>query len=157
MMHTVYVETSVISYLTAPLSRDLVIAAHQQITHAWWDHRRTRFKLYASQLVLTEASKGDESAAKKRLDVLQEISLLELKTEATNLADIFIRQKTISKRMSEDMLHIAIATVHGLDYLLTWNCKHIANAEIHKKIGKICIKAGYEMPTICTPEELMGE
>ncbi len=157
MKPTVYIETSVISYLTSNQNRDIIIAAHQQITHEWWEYRREKFELFASQLVLTEAGKGDEKAAAKRLDMLQDIPLLELKTEVYDLASIFIRQKAISGKMEEDVLHIAIAAVYGLNYLMTWNCKHIANAEIQKKIAKICIEEGYEMPTICTPEELMGE
>jgi len=157
MKPIVYIETSVISYLTARPSRDIIVAAHQQITHEWWDNRRTAFRLYASQLVLTEAGKGDGNAAAKRLDVLKDIELLKLGKEASDLADIFIRRKAVSEKVMEDMLHIAVATVYGADYLLTWNCKHIANAEILRKIAKICTEEDYEMPTICTPEELMGE
>lgn len=157
MKSIVYIETSVISYLTARPSRDLIIAAHQQITHEWWENRRTAFQLYASQLVLTEASKGDVNASSKRMAILNDIELLELNKEANELAEIFINQKIVSEKVGEDMLHIAVATVYGTDYLLTWNCRHIANAEIIKKISKICIEEGYEMPIICTPEELMGE
>jgi hypothetical protein len=157
MKPTVYIETSVISYLISNPSRDIIIAAHQQITYEWWESRREEFELFASQLVITEAGKGDEEAAAKRLNVLQDIPLLEFKTEVHTLAGIFIRQKAISEKMEEDVLHIAIATVYGLNYLMTWNCKHIANAEVQKKIEKVCIEKGYEMPTICTPEELMGE
>ncbi len=157
MKQVVYIETSVISYLTANLNRDLIVAAHQQITHEWWENRRSAFQLYASQLVLTEAGKGDKNAAAKRLTVLKDIELLEFSKEAVQLADIFIRRDVVSEKMGADMLHIAVATVYGADYLLTWNCKHIANAEIFKKIAKVCIEEGYEMPTICTPEELMGE
>lgn len=157
MKPSVYIETSVIGYLTSNPNRDIIIAAHQQITHEWWEHRREEFELFASQLVLTEAGKGVKKAAAKRLNILQDIPLLELKTEVLDLAGIFIRHKAISEKMEEDVLHIAIATVYGLNYLMTWNCKHIANAEIQKKMEKICIEEGYEMPTICTPEELMGE
>jgi predicted nucleic acid-binding protein len=157
MKPTTYIETSIISYLTSRPNRDIVIAAHQQITHEWWENRRIFYEVYASQLVLTEAARGDKQAADKRKKVLEDISLLELKKEAIELSSIFIQQKAVSEKLVDDMLHIAVATVYGLDYLLTWNCKHIANAEIQKKIAKICIKEGYEMPIICTPEELMGE
>ncbi len=157
MKPIVYIETSVISYLTARPSRDIIVAAHQQITHEWWENRKTAFQLYASQLVLTEAGKGDEHAVAKRLAVLKDIELLEFSKEASELADIFIRRKAVSEKMGDDMLHIAVAAVYGTDYLMTWNCKHIANAEILKKISKLCIEEGYEMPTVCTPEELMGE
>lgn len=106
---------------------------------------------------MTEAGKGDKQAATKRLNALKDIELLELKVEAAQLADVFINRKAIPKKVGEDALHIAIATIYGLDYLMTWNCKHIANAEIQKQIKIICIEEGYEMPIICTPEELMGE
>jgi hypothetical protein len=156
MKPSIYIETSIISYLTSRPSRDLVIAAHQQITHEWWERRRKLYEVYASQLVLTEAEKGDKQVSAKRLNALQDILLLELKQEAVELSTTFIQRKAVSEKLGEDMLHIAIATVYGLDYLLTWNCKHIANAEIQKSIRKISIDEGYEMPIICTPEELMG-
>jgi hypothetical protein len=151
-----YLETSIVSYLTARPSRDLVVAAHQQITHEWWEFRRPAFKLYASQLVLAEAGKGDSEAARQRLLVLDDIELLELKEEAADLAALFVRSKAVPEKAAEDALHIALAAIYGLDYLLTWNCKHIANAEIQKRIKSICADEGYEMPSICTPEELMG-
>lgn len=156
MKPTCYLETSIVSYLTARPSRDLIIAAHQQITHEWWDCRRSSFTIYASQLVLTEAGKGDREAAAKRLHVLDDISLLELKEEAADLAATFVRSKAVPEKVEEDALHIALAAIYGLDYLLTWNCKHIANAEIQRRIQIICADEGYAMPTVCTPEELMG-
>jgi len=152
-----YLETAIPSYLTAKQSRDIIQSARQQITIEWWKSRRAEFHLYASQLVLNEAGKGDKNASEKRLNMLKDIELLELNGEAVKLADVFISRKAVSEKMGEDMLHIAVAAIYRLDYLLTWNCKHIANAEIHKKTAKICIDEGYEMPAICTPEELMGE
>lgn len=149
-----YIETSIISYLTARPSRDLIIAANQQITLDWWEYCRIKFNLYASQLVLTEAGKGDQQAANKRLEILQDIKMLELKAEATDLAKLFIRHKVLPPKAGEDALHIAIATIYGLDYLMTWNCKHIANATIQKQIKNICVGEGYEMPIICTPQNL---
>lgn len=156
MKPTCYLETSIVSYLTARPSRDLIVAAHQQITHEWWEFRRPAFTLYASQLVLTEAGKGDREAAAKRLQVLDDIELLELKEEAANLAAVFIRSRAVPEKVEEDALHVALAAIYGLDYLMTWNCKHIANAEIQKRMQVICADEGYAMPTICTPEELMG-
>ena len=157
MKPTCYLETSIVSYLTARSSRDLIIAAHQQITHEWWEFRRPAFTLYASQLVLTEAGKGDKEAAAKRLQVLDDIQLLELKEEASDLAAVFVHSKAVPEKAEEDALHIAIAAIYGLDYLMTWNCKHIANAEILRRMQIICADEGYVIPTICTPEELMGE
>jgi len=144
----VYVETSFVSYLTSRPSRDLIVAAQKQVTHEWWQQRRSQFDLYISQLVLQESAKGEKEAASERLRVIQNFQVLELRTEALELAESFI---------SQDALHIALATIYGIDYLLTWNCKHMANAEIQKKIAKISLEQGYEIPTICTPYELMGD
>ena len=157
MKQKVYIETSVISYLTARPSRDLITAAHQQLTLDWWEGRRTDFDLYVSQLVVREASAGDEEAAKRRLTVIEEIPLLELNEEALTLARSLIEEGPLPERASEDALHIAVATVHGMDFLLTWNCKHIANAQMRNLITEVCRSQGYEPPITCTPEELLGE
>ena len=157
MRPKLYIETSVISYLVARPSKDLLMAAHQQVTQDWWNQRRAQFDVYVSSLVIQEASQGDAQAAASRLNTLQDIPLLELRNEARDLAEQFIRYKALPKKANEDSLHIAIATIYGLDYLLTWNCKHIANAEIQKRIAKISVEQGYDMPIICTPLELMGE
>ena len=153
----VYLETTIISYLAARPSRDLIIAAHQQITQEWWTMRRIHYELYVSQLVVHEAQQGDVDAAARRLLLLQGLPLLELNDSATILAEEFVRRKAIPKQANEDALHVALATVHGVDYLLTWNCKHIANAERWLAIADVCNEQGYEPPIICTPEELLGE
>ena len=157
MKPKVYIETSVISYLTARPSRDLITAAHQQLTIDWWEDRRTDFDLYVSQLVVREANAGDEDAAKRRLDVIEQIPLLELNEEALNLAHSLVADGPLPKKASEDALHIAVAAVHGMDFLLTWNRKHIANAEMCNLITEVCRSQGYEPPITCTPEELLGE
>ena len=157
MKQKVYIETSVISYLTARPSRDLITAAHQQLTLDWWEDRRADFDLYVSQLVMREASAGDEEAAKRRLTVIEEIPLLELNEEAVALARSLIEEGPLPEKASEDALHIAVATVHGMDFLLTWNCKHIANAQMRNLITEVCRSQGYEPPITCTPEELLGE
>lgn len=156
MSPKVYIETTVVSYLTARPGRDLIIAAHQQLTQEWWENRRTDFDLYSSQLVIQESSAGDAVMAQKRLEILNEIPLLDVNREAIFLARTLIEKGPIPERAAVDALHIAVATVHGMDYLLTWNCKHIANAEMQAAIAKICREAGYEPPIICTPEELLG-
>lgn len=138
-------------------SRDLLIAANQQVTHDWWNTSRSQFDLYASQVVIDEASEGDQEAAQQRLEKLKDLPLLELRMEALELANKFIQQNALPVKASQDALHIAVATIYGLDYLLTWNCKHIANAVLLKKIAKIAADQGYELPIICTPYELMGE
>ena len=156
MKPKIYLETSIVSYLTARLSRDLITAANQQITQDWWEKRRLDFDLYTSQLVLDEAGKGDVNMAQKRLEILQSISLLEINDDAALLGGEIIRQKLLPLKAAADASHIALATVHRLDYLLTWNCTHIANAEIFPKVYNLCRATGYNPPVICTPIELLG-
>jgi hypothetical protein len=153
----IYVETSIISYLAARLSRDLIIAAHQQLTQEWWENRHTDFDLYISQLIVREVSAGDEQAAKKRLELIEQIPLLELNQQALDLAYALVQEGPLAEKASEDALHIAVATVHGMDYLLTWNCRHIANAQMRNAVVTVCRARGYEPPVFCTPEELLGE
>ncbi len=157
MKSKVYVDTSFISYLTSRPSRDLIVAAQQQITHEWWQNRRSIFEVYISHLVVQESGKGEKDAASERLQILNAFQVLELRPEALELSQFFITQNALPEKASDDALHIALATIYGIEYLLTWNCKHMANAEIQKKITKISLDQGYEMPTICTPYELMGE
>ena len=154
MKPKVYIETTVISYLTSRPSRDLRVAAYQQSTQEWWQDRRKAFELYASQLVVQEASQGDSEAAKLRLKRLDEVKLLDATDEALQLAEKMIERNLIPETVPEDAAHIAIATVNAMDYLLTWNFKHIANAIIRGKVEALCRSEGYVPPIICTPEEL---
>lgn len=156
MKPKVYVETTVVSYLTAQASRDLIVAAHQKVTREWWERRRRRFDLYCSQLVVREAAAGDKKAAARRLEVLVPLPLLEITEAASRLARDLLSEAALPKKAAEDVLHIALAAVHGMDYLLTWNCRHIANAEMRNAVGAVCSFHGCEPPVICTPEELMG-
>ncbi|MEK7727106.1 MAG: type II toxin-antitoxin system VapC family toxin [candidate division KSB1 bacterium] len=157
MKPTVYIETSVLSYLTAQPSRDLVVAAHQQTTSDWWHRKRHDFDLYASQLVVLEAGRGDPEAAEKRLNVLKTLALLETSTAAEKLAKKLLDQRIFPPKAADDALHVGIATVNGMNYLLTWNFKHIAKAETRDAVERISRESGYEPPIICTPEELLGE
>jgi len=152
----VYVETTIVSYLAGWLSRhDLYVAANQEYTRQWWAERRHEFDLYASAVVIKEARDGDATLAAARLEYLQTVSLLEVTPEAERLKDELLRQAALPRKADLDALHIAIAAVHGLDYLLTWNCRHIANAVTLPKVYAICLQAGYEPPFVCTPPELM--
>ncbi|MGH9947489.1 MAG: type II toxin-antitoxin system VapC family toxin [Pyrinomonadaceae bacterium] len=153
---TVYIETTVVSYLTAWLSRDLIRAAHQQITQEWWHNRREDFEIFVSEFVINEASAGDAEAAGKRLAALENVALLDVTLAVENLAKMLIADKALPPRAATDALHIAVAAVHGIDYLLSWNCKHIANAEMQDTIEKVCRESGCKCPKICTPEELLG-
>ncbi|MCK5679685.1 type II toxin-antitoxin system VapC family toxin [bacterium] len=156
MKPKVYIETSVISYLTGKISRDLIVAGHQQITNEWWSERKNDFDMYISQLVVQEASGGDPVASQKRLKALKELPLLEMNKQVADLSQIFVNVGVVPERAVEDSVHIATATIHKINYLLTWNCKHIANAEIRTSIYKVCKQSGYIAPIICTPEELLG-
>ena len=150
----VYIETTIPSYLTGWPSRDLVVAAHQQITREWWESR-TRFDLYVSQIVIQEVRGGDPDAAKMRLKALDGIPVLKLSQDARALAQELITQGPLPEKAALDALHIGIAVVNGMDYLLTWNCTHIANAAMRNMIDSVCRSEGYTPPVICTPEELM--
>lgn len=157
MKQKVYIETSIVSYLTSKPSRDIIIAAHQQITSCWWENKKSEFNLYTSQIVLDEASAGDLTAAEERLDTLNDLALLEITYDIIGLAEKLMQNKCLPPKAVEDSLHIAIASYHRMDYLLTWNCKHIANAKMRPVIEKVIFDSGLIAPIICTPEELLGE
>jgi len=156
MKPNLYVETTVVSYVAARPSRDTIVAAHQKITRDWWRLRRRRFALYCSQLVVREAAAGDRDAAGRRLGLIRTLPLLEVNELATEIARALLGERAIPRSATEDALHIALAAAHGMEYLLTWNCKHIANAEIRAAVSAVCRAQGCEPPVICTPEELMG-
>lgn len=156
MKPKVYLETTIPSYLTALSSSDLIKAAHQQITQEWWQNR-ARFDLYISEIVFQEASGGDDTAAKERLGALNDIPILRFSGEISDLATHLVERGPLPEKAAVDALHIAFAAANGMDYLLTWNCTHIANAAIRQDIEYICRDKGYEPPIICTPEELMEE
>lgn len=157
MKSSVYIETSIISYLTARLSNDLRVAANQKTTIEWWENRRLDFDLFVSEFVITEAGFGDPVIAKKRLEIIADLSELLVDDSAKMLVKILISQKAIPLKAEIDAYHIAVAAVNGIDYLLTWNCKHIANALMRPRIETICRQQGFEPPTICTPQELMED
>jgi hypothetical protein len=150
----IYIETSVVSYLVARPSRDLIVAAHQQLTSDWWYGHSENYNLFISQIVLDEARAGDAEIAAKRVTALGQIPLLEISDDVIQLAENLVESHAVPKKAAQDALHIAVACVHGTDYLLTWNCKHIANAKMRGQIEKTCREAGYISPVICTPEEL---
>ena len=154
MPERVYIETTFVSYLTARPSRDVVIAGHQQITHEWWDQVRADFELCTSQLVLQEAGSGDPEAAQERLVILKAMVLVDTTAAAVQLAEELVRAKALPDKAADDALHIAIAANQRIPYLLTWNCRHMANATMRPVIEAVCASKGYKVPIICTPEEL---
>jgi predicted nucleic acid-binding protein len=152
----VYIETSVISYLTARPSKNALATAWQQITRQWWDSQRSRFELFASELVLAEIGQGDPKAAIKRKERLREIPDLDVTKDVVILAKKLVGDGALPKEAMDDAMHVAVAAVHGIDYLLTWNCRHLDNAEMKPLMRSVCAIAGYRCPEICTPQELMG-
>lgn len=155
MKSRVYLETSIISYLTARPSRDLITAANQQVTHEWWDTRREEFDVFVSQTVILEARGGDPDAARRRLQVLDGLPLLDVDKAAQDLASVLIIGGAVPLRATQDALHIALAASNSMDYLLTWNFAHIANAAMRSTIDDLCRGQGYEPPVICSPQQLL--
>ena len=156
MRPTVYLETSIISYLVALPSRDLITAARQQVTYEWWSRRRSSFDLFVSQLVIDEASAGDPEAAARRLSVLNGIPVIDVTSLAEDLADNLLRNVGLPTRARADALHIALAAAQGMDYLVTWNVTHLANALIRPRVQRACRLLGYEPPAVSTPDELLA-
>ncbi len=160
MKPRVYLETTVLSYLTALPSRDLVRAAHQQITAEWWTNREG-FELFVSDAVLAEVRMGDDDAAARRLAATQGLQVLETTAQVQSLAEALLAAAALPRKAAIDAVHVAVAAVHvavaavnGMHYLLTWNCTHIANATMRPRIDAVCRDNGLEPPIICTPEEL---
>lgn len=155
MRPTAYIETSIVSYLTARPSRDVLIRARQEITREWWRGAPDRFDLVASALVVTEAGEGDPVAARTRLEALESVTLLDATPDAENLANTLVGAGAVPRQAADDAAHIAIAVTNGVDFLVTWNFRHIANFAMRALIEQVCRRAGYEPPAICTPNELM--
>lgn len=155
MKPKVYVETSVVSYLVGRKGGDVVQRSHQTVTAAWWTVRG-RYSLYVSELVLQEAAAGDVNAATRRLAAIDRLPSLQLTDEAIDLAGKIMQATRLPKKANADALHIALAAAHGMDYLISWNCRHIANVLLRGKIEGACRVVGLEPPAICTPEEILG-
>jgi hypothetical protein len=155
MKPKVYLETTIPSLLRAWPSRDVLIVGQQQATRDWWEERRQRYELFVSVLVMKEAQRGDTSAVVDRMEALAECQVLGFPVEAEALTRALLRSRLIPAKAEADAAHIAIAAVHGMDFLLTWNCRHIANATIVQRVRAICEREGFAAPVICTPHELM--
>jgi hypothetical protein len=157
MRPKLYVETSVVSYLTARASRDVLVSGHQQLTREWRESAQAEFEIFASRLVVAEAQLGDPQMAAARLALLEPLTLLAETADSRALARKLLAAGGLPAKASSDALHIAIAAVHGMDYLVSWNCKHIANARMIRFVTQTCEDAGFRVPVICTPEELGEE
>ncbi|MBU1598934.1 type II toxin-antitoxin system VapC family toxin [bacterium] len=154
-METVYLETTVVSYLVAHPSRDLVVSAHQQITREWWDITQKRFKLFVSEAVLEEISRGDSMAVARRQEIVKELPVLELNEDVRELVRGYEKRLGLPKQARADIVHIAFAVAYKLDYLLTWNCSHIANGEVIRRLLRLNKELKRLTPIILTPEELL--
>ena len=153
-MPTVYLETTIPSYLAAHPSRDLIVAAHQQITHDWWRDAPNRFDLYISQAVLDEIDAGDPSASARRRQVVSGLPILQFVDEVAKLAQEYDQRLGLPARARPDLVHIAFAVAYRMDYLVTWNCRHIANGETIRRLGQANADLNRPTPVIVTPEEL---
>jgi hypothetical protein len=151
----VYIETTIISYLTARPSRDIIVAAHQQLTVEWWENTRPRVECFISPFVIQEASRGDKDAAQRRIDAISDIPVLELNDEIRELAARYFVAINIPEKAKVDAFHLSVAVWHGMDYLLSWNCTHIASGRVRKTLQEVNEAIGIRTPVICTPEELM--
>ncbi len=156
MKPKVYLETTIPSLLTAWPSRDLIIAADQQSTRDWWENRRQDFELFVSPEVLDEAGQGDVEAARLRLEAINTLPVLAATEAVEELTRAVLASGLIPSRATRDAAHIAFASVHEMDFLLTWNCRHIHNAMISRRMSEVCSAQGFALPILCTPRELMA-
>lgn len=155
MKEKVYIETSVVSYLCSRPSRDLIVAANQEVTLEWWRDERCRYDLFVSEFVIAEVAAGDRAAAVKRQGAVQDIAILPANEASELLAREIMQQAKLPVNVADDVAHVAIASVQGMEYLLTWNCAHIANPHWLAKLARIIAAHGYAMPVVCTPQALL--
>jgi predicted nucleic acid-binding protein len=155
MREKVYLETTVASYYSSRPSNDIIILARQRITQLWWERAIGRYSIFISEAVVEEAADGDLLASQKRLQAIKPFPLLDINEDVAALYKIYIKRLAVPQRALRDAVHLAVASVHCMDYLVTWNCAHIANGEIIKKVMEINIDLGVSIPVILTPEELL--
>lgn len=153
-MESVYIETTILSYLVSRPSRDIIVAARQEITRDWWEYSMSSFDCVISQIVLDEIAAGDPNHAAKRMERASSLGVLAVSEPCLELARLYLERGYVPKTEIRDALHIAVAVIWKMDYLLTWNCKHIANAHSLRQLRKFSENQGHEFPQVCTPEEL---
>ena len=156
-METVYIETTIVSYLVARPSRDLVMAAHQEVTRQWWQDERLNYRCVTSNEVLREASQGDDEMSRRRLEALAGLPLLQTDDQVRLLAKEMVLRKLLPPTVISDALHAVTASLHRADYLLTWNCRHLANPHLQKQLRAFMAEHGMVLPEICTPIDLAGD
>jgi predicted nucleic acid-binding protein len=153
---TLYLETTIVSYLVSRPSRDVIVLAHQEVTRSWWGRWRDEFTVYVSPVVLEEAGVGDPTQARQRLEALRTFSVLEASPRVEELAGTYYAKLDFPERAIRDAAHLAFAVAYAVDYLVTWNCAHLANAHVRRRLARLNEGLGVRTPTICTPEELSG-
>ena len=157
MPHSIFIETTIPSYYVSRPSRNLLQFARQELTREWWDARRHEFDLFTSQLVLDEANEGEPAKATERLELLAGLELLDLNEEVEALAAKLVGSGILPATAIRDASHLAAAGVHGMNFLLTWNCKHIANPFIADSLQSCFSSMGVHLPNICTPEQFFSD
>src|SRR3990167_8685934 len=155
-MPTLYLETTIPSYLVAKSTRDVIVLAHQQLTREWWNDHRHLYEMFISQVVLDEIKRGESEMTEKRVEVLQGIPILEMNDEVERLAKRYFESLHFSAKAIRDAFHLAFAVIYEIDFMATWNCTHLANANTIFRLSRLNKEWGYETPIICTPEELIG-
>jgi len=153
----IYIESTIPSYVVARPARDLLQAARQQTTKDWWDLKRHQHTLFTSQIVLDEISAGETDMARQRLEALAHMAVLRVNEEAENLTLQILDSGLLPATADRDAAHIALATIYEMDILLSWNCRHIANAAIQAPLRRLMEKSGFALPVLCTPDELTGD
>jgi hypothetical protein len=152
----VYIESTIPSYLVARPASDAIQRGYQQVTQDWWELKREAHELFTSQVVLDEIALGDPASARLRLDAMASIDELRVTDEALALTVRILSSGLLPASADRDASHIAISSVYEMDVLLTWNCRHIANASIQGRLRQLVQAAGYTLPQLCTPVEMMG-
>ncbi len=155
-MATVYLETTIPSYLTARPSRDLITAAHQQITHEWWATAGDRYDLFVSQAVLDEVASGDPAFVRRRMKILTDLRALAFSDDVGSLIKIYVNRLGLTGSATRDVPHFAYSVAYNMDYLVTWNCAHIANGQVIRRLVHLNSELGRHTPIIVTPEELLA-
>ena len=156
-METVYIETTIVSYLVASPSRDLIAAARQAITREWWREARETYRCVTSEEVIREASLGDADMSRRRLEILASLPVLDADEKARLLANELVQAGLLPAAAVSDATHVAVATLNRVDVLVTWNCRHLANPHLLRGLRAFMAARGLEMPEICTPLEMEGD
>jgi predicted nucleic acid-binding protein len=156
-MDTIYIETTTVSYLVANPSRDLILTAHQEITREWWRDERARYRCVTSEEVIREVSLGDPAMSRRRLEALSKTAVLQVDDAVRMLAKELVQERLLPPAVISDALHAAVASLHNVDYLLTWNCRHLANPHLQKGLRTFMAARRLVLPEICTPNDLAGD